>query len=337
MPRYDIPADLGDAFSVDAALARGVGEKRLRGADLERPYRGVRVRRLSAAVQDGEPDGPAALLRARTVAAALQYALRMPDHEFFSHETAALLWDAPLPPASAYSPRLRRPRDGGILLHVSVLAPHRLPRGAGVRGHEAQPALTRIVRDPATGLRVSSPATTWAMLGAVLRHPYDLIAVGDHMIRVPRMPGGFDKRMPPPLAAPAHLEAALFAGRRVGKPALREALPLLRTGSSSRPETWMRLILVHAGLPEPVLDFDVYAADGRFIGCLDGAYPQLRIGLEYEGDHHRTDVATWNRDIRKHEDLAAEGWRVIRVTREMVFTTPGDLVRRVVAARRARS
>ena len=274
----------------------------------------------------------------RRLADALQcaheYALRMPEHEFFSHQTAALLWRAPLPPNGDLS------RSAGVnreLLHVSVLAPHRLPRGAGVRGHEAQPATSRVVIHPESGLRVASPATTWAMLGAVLRHPYDVIAVGDHMIRVPRMPGAFRKTLPPALAMPAHLEAALMSGRRVGKPALRAALPRLRTGSSSRPETWMRVTIVDAGLPEPEIDVDVYAPDGRFIGCVDGAYIDLKIALEYEGDHHRTDPATWNRDIQKHDDLVAHGWRVIRVTREMLFVHPEELVRRVTQAIRTRS
>lgn len=334
MPRYDLPEDLGDAFRVDTALARGIGEKRLRGSDLVRPFRGVRVRRPTAGTDEDDGMTPWQRRLADALQRAHEYALRMPEHEFFSHQTAALLWRAPLPLNGDLS---RSAGDRRELLHVSVLAPHRLPRGAGVRGHEAQPATSRVVIHPESGLRVASPATTWAMMGAVLRHPYDVIAVGDHMIRVPRMPGGFRKTLPPALAVPAHLEAALISGRRVGKPALRAALPRLRTGSSSRPETWMRVTIVDAGLPEPEIDVDVYAPDGSFIGCVDGAYIDLKIALEYEGDHHRTDPATWNRDIQKHDDLVAHGWRVIRVTREMLFLHPDELVRRVTQAIRARS
>jgi hypothetical protein len=334
MPRYDLPEDLGDAFRVHTALARGIGEKRLRGSDLVRPFRGVRVRRPIAGTDEDDGMTPWQRRLADALQCAHEYALRMPEHEFFSHQTAALLWRAPLPPNGDLFRSAGHARE---LLHVSVLAPHRLPRGAGVRGHEAQPATSRVVIHPESGLRVASPATTWAMLGAVLRHPYDLIAVGDHMIRVPRMPGGFRKTLPPALAVPAHLEAALISGRRVGRPMLRAALPRLRTGSSSRPETWMRVTIVDAGLPEPELDVDVYAPDGRFIGCVDGAYVDLKIALEYEGDHHRTDPATWNRDIHKHDDLVAHGWRVIRVTRAMLFVRPEELVRRVTQAIRTRS
>lgn len=334
MPRYELPEDLGDTFRVGDALTLGVGEKRLRSSDLLRPFRGVRtLRRVAEA--DVEELGPWEQRRAATLRTAREYALRMPEHEFFSHETAALLWHAPLPPS------VSKPlRSGGCLrelLHVSVFPPHRLPRSEGVRGHEARHESSRVVMHPPTGLRVASPASTWAMMGGVLPHPYDLIAVGDHMIRVPRMPGRFLKALPPPLAVISQMDAVVSAGRRVGLPALRDALPRLRTGSSSRPESWMRLTVVDAGLPEPEIDVDVYAPDGRFIGCVDGAYVQLKLALEYEGDHHRTDAATWNRDIRKHEDLVAHGWRVIRVTREMLFVRPDELVRRVDAAIRTRS
>lgn len=115
-------------------------------------------------------------------------------------------------------------------------------------------------------------------------------------------------------------------GRAWSRCAMRS--PRVRAGAASRPETWTRLTLVDAGLPEPAIDHDVYDARG-FIGCVDLAYPERRIAIEYEGDHHRTDSAQWNRDIEKHDRLAAAGWRVIRVTREDVFSRPGVLVGRV--------
>lgn len=37
--------------------------------------------------------------------------------------------------------------------------------------------------------------------------------------------------------------------------------------------------------------------------------------VEVEGDHHRTDAAQWNRDIRKHADYVAAGYEVVRLTR----------------------
>jgi len=69
---------------------------------------------------------------------------------------------------------------------------------------------------------------------------------------------------------------------------------------------------------------------------VDLAYPHLRIAIEYEGDQHRTDPRQWQRDIEKHELLADLGWRVIRFSRDHVFSDPESIARRVRAAIAAR-
>ncbi|WP_243062356.1 endonuclease domain-containing protein [Humibacter sp. RRB41] len=118
-----------------------------------------------------------------------------------------------------------------------------------------------------------------------------------------------------------------------GNRALRDALARVRTGSASRTETWTRLTLVDAGLPEPVLDYDVYDEHGMFLGCVDMAYPELRIAIEYDGQQHRTDSRQWMKDIDRIDRLVEEGWRVIRVTSSLLFQHPEELARRVRAAR----
>jgi hypothetical protein len=179
---------------------------------------------------------------------------------------------------------------------------------------------------------VADPATTWAMLGGMLRHPYDLVAAGDAIVRTPRIPGPTPRIERDAWGTVAELDVALRAGRRRGAAALRDALRRIRAGSASRMETWVRLIIVDAGLPEPVIDHDVFDWRGRFVGCVDLAYPHLRIAIEYEGDQHRTDPRQWQRDIEKHEALADLGWRVIRVSRDHVFSDPESISRRVRAA-----
>lgn len=100
---------------------------------------------------------------------------------------------------------------------------------------------------------------------------------------------------------------------------------------ASRPETWTRLTLVDAGLPEPVLDHDVFDDVGRFLGRVDLAYPGLRVAIEYEGSHHRLGNQ-WEGDVDRYAGLKAAGWRVIRVTRTMLFRHPELLVQRVRSA-----
>ncbi|GAB3617824.1 DUF559 domain-containing protein [Okibacterium endophyticum] len=247
-----------------------------------------------------------------------QYRVRMLPHEFFSHTTAATLWGAPLP----FLPDAR--------IHVSVLSPGRGPRARGVIGHEVQSALVNPME--VNGIRIASPASTWASLGLLL-HPYDLVAVGDYLVRIQRHPGGFRPTTQKSLATLAQLDAAMCAGRRPGLAAVRKALPRVRTGSSSRLESWTRLILTDAGLPEPDLDVDVHDENSMFIGCVDLAYESLKIAIEYDGDQHRTSREQFTRDIDKLEQLTAAGWRVVRLTSTHVFGYSGrELVRRVRTA-----
>jgi hypothetical protein len=272
----------------------------------------------------------ARIAEARILADARAYAHCMTEHEFFSHVTAAIIWGLPLPYAAIRDTRV----------HVSVMAPHRASKRAAVAAHQARPRLVTVRRHPETGLRVSSPASTWAGLATVLRHPYDLVAVADAIVHVPRMPGGFALpagEREEPLATIDDLAAHVGAGRRAGIGALRAVLPRVRTGAASRPETWTRLTIVDGGLPEPILDYDVFDEHGSFVACVDLAYPQLRVAIEYDGGQHRTDARQWARDIDRLEALAALGWYVIRVDRRLLFERPAELVRRVAAVRARRA
>jgi hypothetical protein len=242
----------------------------------------------------------------------------MRQTEFFSHTTAAVLWGVPLPVL------------GDRRLDVSVFRPRRAPRGANVRGHEIDPRLVRVT--DLDGLPVTTPASTWASLGALLS-PYDLVAAGDAVVCVRSSTGGNGSPPRPPLATPDQLRAAIDAGRRPGVGALRDAFGRIRTGSWSRLETWVRLILIDAGLPEPVLNFDAYDAAGRFLGCVDLAYPDLKIAIEYEGDHHWMTAEQFQRDIDRLDRLVENGWRIVRLTKRHVFTDPAEVVRRVSVAR----
>lgn len=301
-------------------MALGIGAGRLRGTDLRRPFRGVRA---AGTVPSETSAAPGVLQRARILDAALAYRHRMGPAEFFSHATAALMWDVPLPLLADERP------------DVSVVAPRRAPRCTGIRGHQARAHLTVVVRHPALGVLVSSPASTWASLTGQLVDDRDLIAAADHLVRIPRMPGGFTKAQRPAWATIELLHASVDAGRRVGRDRLRAALPHVRTGAASRPETWLRLMLIDAGLPEPTLDHDIHDARGAFVGCVDQAYLDARVALEYEGDHHRVDRGTWMRDVAKHDALAALGWRVMRLTADDVFAHPERTVQRVRDALRA--
>jgi hypothetical protein len=127
---------------------------------------------------------------------------------------------------------------------------------------------------------------------------------------------------------PALADAAVeWLGRRGGR-RIGEALRLGEPLSESPMETRSRLVLVDAGLPRPVAQYVVRDADGRFVARLDLAYPAHRVGLEYEGDHHR-ERATFRRDIARLNALSALDWIIIRVTADDIYRNPDQLVRRV--------
>ena len=95
-----------------------------------------------------------------------------------------------------------------------------------------------------------------------------------------------------------------------------DALELVQSGSDSPKETEMRLVLVRYGLPimrPNCVVSGVNFANGAVV-TLDLVDAEHRFGLDYQGDHHRTDRAQYRRDQNKLSRLAAAGWTVFSVT-----------------------
>ncbi|MBM3714806.1 MAG: DUF559 domain-containing protein, partial [Actinobacteria bacterium] len=303
------------AFTTAQARLRGLTRRQVDAPAFIRPFHGVR----SFAREHPDDVHPARRRELEVLRRAEEYAVLLAPGQFFSHTTAALLYGIPLPPLP----------DEDI--HVSVLPPLRAPRGRGVRGHQLRPAGVRLSKND-VGMPLTSAATTWALLGGTVRHPFDLVAAADYLVTAPRVPGPRGRVLREPLVSIEELEAAVLrAPKRRGIVALREALPMVRPGPASRRETWTRMILLDGGLPEPELNHDVYDHDG-FVACVDLAYPEALVGVEYEGDQHRSDTRQWFRDIERYERLAAAGWHIVRVTNDMLFSTPETLVRLVLRA-----
>ncbi len=121
--------------------------------------------------------------------------------------------------------------------------------------------------------------------------------------------------------------AKRYAGAR-GLRKLRTALPLLDPGAASPRETWLRLLLIDAGLPVPTTQIPVQQ-NWRLVAVLDMGWEGYKVAVEYDGDHHRANRRQYARDqdrLRKLEEL---GWVVIRVIAE---DKPEDVVRRVRGA-----
>lgn len=95
-------------------------------------------------------------------------------------------------------------------------------------------------------------------------------------------------------------EAKSLADRYKGRRNIRraqQALKLVDAGAGSPRETWLRLLLIEAGYPRPRTQIPVYGEFGELVAVLDMGWEDIKVAVEYEGDHHRTDRRQFNRDI----------------------------------------
>ena len=318
-----LPDECGDGFPVRIARLHGVSRSRLRGRDLEAPFHGVRILRGNTPsfrdIEDPyERQRQARVHRART------YAPGMHPGHFFSHQTAASIWGAPLPLEFTDADEIAGYTE--LPLHVSAAGPTPFPRAAGIKGHRTLASLTSI--SDQGGLRVTSAAATWVSLGTLPL--LDVVALGDYLCRTWRQGRGRPSPGRPPLSTVDELRASLDAGRRRGAARLRAAIDLIREDSWSPRETKVRCILITAGLPEPELNVDLFDDRGRFLGCVDMAYRHERVIVEYLGMLHGD---RWAADVERIAGLRAAGWTVIEVTSPLL-KNPEELVRRVAAALR---
>lgn len=132
-------------------------------------------------------------------------------------------------------------------------------------------------------------------------------------------------------------EVEALAGRHRGARGLlqlEELLPLVDPGAQSPKESWLRLVLIEAGLPRPRTQIPVRSSDGWSTYYLDMGWEELRVAVEYDGDHHRTDRLQFAKDVRRLEELQRLGWVIVRV---LAGDTPASIVRRVRGAIKQKS
>ena len=120
-----------------------------------------------------------------------------------------------------------------------------------------------------------------------------------------------------------------LAKRHPGSPGLRRletALELVDPGAQSPRESYLRLLLIDAGLPRPQTQIPVSGADGLPAAYLDMGWAEHMVAVEYDGDQHLCDRGQYVKDIRRIELLERMGWIIVRVVAEH---RPADIVRRV--------
>jgi len=221
-----------------------------------------------------------------------------------SHQSAARIWDGIVPDQPLT--HVSCPR-GGTRSERQGVGSHEISRGAEVVSF--------------VGLRISSPAQTFIDLATELSL-VDLVVLGDSLVRRGR-------------TTPRLLVEAATDWKGKGCRAARRAAGLVRAGVDSPMETRLRLLMVFAGLPEPVVNHIVYDAKGTVSKRFDLSYPELMLIIEYDGRHHAETQQQWDRDIERREELDTDEWRLIVIQANGIYVEPGRTLERIVVAMRA--
>lgn len=109
------------------------------------------------------------------------------------------------------------------------------------------------------------------------------------------------------------LDDAVAASHGRGVVLARRAMTLVRERVESPRETYVRLMLVLAGLPEPRCNPNL-GSSIAFIGRADLTYIAYRLIVEYDGRFHIEEEENWDDDLDRIDDFADAEWAHIRVT-----------------------
>lgn len=114
-----------------------------------------------------------------------------------------------------------------------------------------------------------------------------------------------------------------------GMKQLRLALPLMDAGAESPQETRTRLVIVAGGLPRPQTQIIVRAEWGEIVARVDMGWEHWRVAVEFDGAQHWTDPLQRAKDIDRIAELERLGWRVIRISYDLLRNRPEVVITRV--------
>ncbi len=209
--------------------------------------------------------------------------LVLPTGAVFSHSTAAVLLDLPLPEVD--------PRP----FHFTSDVKARRGRRKNVSWHQRPIEGQTLVWNE---FPVTHPVRTWRDLAATLDVAH-LVAVADVLLRRQW--------------CDRELLLKLTGLRHIAK--LRCAAELADGGSWSPKESEMRVAMHDAGLPRPELN-GLIVEDGLVIGTGDLVWRKYKTIADYDGGHHiRSDQR--HQDAQTRDDYSAAGWRHVALTSKM--------------------
>jgi hypothetical protein len=278
--------------------------------DVHRPFR--RAEALTAGITARQLRGPLF----RRVVTGVYISARVPDRPWVRAAAAVLVHPPGAVATHTSSGRvLGAPLPPDPFEHVTVSSDGERRPSRSVRCHVA--ALEAADVTLVDTVRISAPRRMFREV-ATLLPLVDAVVVGDWLCRHGH-------------ATPTDLEEASVGCRRA-----EHAAPYVRARVDSPMETRVRMLLVLAGLPEPVVNAELRDENGFVVARLDLSWPRARLGVEYDGRQHVESAAQWERDVDRLGDLDELGWRTIRLTSRSVYRRPEETLQRVWRALRER-
>lgn len=221
-----------------------------------------------------------------------------PDGAFASHFSAARLLELPVPDHRFEHVTVRRRKDRRFR---PELKSHVTKRRRGV---------TKV-----RGIPTTDPITTFIELAGSLPL-VDLVVVGDAIVRIHKI-------------GPARLLRACRQSTDYYARAAAHAATYVRKGVDSPMETRLRMLIVLAGLPEPMVNVQERDENNVITRRYDLCYPKLKLVIEYDGRQHAEDTRQWQRDLERREELDDEETRILVVTSKGIYREPGRTLQRV--------
>ncbi|GAA1529468.1 hypothetical protein SAMN04489751_0435 [Brevibacterium sandarakinum] len=146
----------------------------------------------------------------------------------------------------------------------------------------------------------------------------ELVQIGDAAVST---------RFSGPRTSVEQLRAELLSRKQVrNRRLLEHAISLIRPAVDSPRETWLRLWIINHGFPEPQVHPEVHSRIKNIALRPDLGYPDIKLAIEYEGDHHRTSPEQFAKDIERRQLMEAEGWTILRVSKRTDMAAFGNLL-----------
>ena len=116
-----------------------------------------------------------------------------------------------------------------------------------------------------------------------------------------------------------------------GSGLLRRALAEVTDGIRSVTEGDLRLLLKRARVPTPMFNARLYDGD-LLIAVVDCWWPDAGVAGEVDSREYHYRADDWQRTIRRHDRLVAQGILVLHFTPQRMKEEPEEIVREILAA-----